>query len=367
MKRISDSTKGKGKDIFRNVYLFTSGQKDIEEDYALILEIIKHYFQIKSVVKIFWNDALIKLKVKEDSLQKAIYRLSLLGIVSDWTTDFVNHFEVNFETVEDSSLIENLTKYISKYEPDTDVEIEISTFEKGSILNNSTWYLLKWIFENISYHRKESLKTLRDWCNDYIYNENFGNEEFKRNIDNYFKFDEITFLLQHISENPQDIEKWFEAFYLLKTDKTIIYIPDLPIEERKREFTNLKVRISRFIESYRNNLGLDFLSGFVRLALDEYEDSNGRIRLESTLEATCQKFSLEKKDAFMNKLMLLGHHLTENQQIELCQSVSKFYPEKLEQFAEYYQLSYLLNDVYSKKLSQLKKLNLKLYEQLATI
>ena len=53
--------------------------------------------------------------------------------------------------------------------------------------------------------------------------------------------------------------------------------------------------------------------------------------------------------------------------MELCQSISKFYPEKLEQLAEYYDLAYLLNDVYSQKLSELKKLNIRLYEQFAEI
>ena len=39
----------------------------------------------------------------------------------------------------------------------------------------------------------------------------------------------------------------------------------------------------------------------------------------------------------------------------------------LEELAEYYDLAYLLNDVYSQKLQELKKLNKKLYEQLAEI
>jgi ATP-dependent DNA helicase RecQ len=39
----------------------------------------------------------------------------------------------------------------------------------------------------------------------------------------------------------------------------------------------------------------------------------------------------------------------------------------LEELAEYYDLAYLLNDVYVEKLKELKKLNRKLYEQLAEI
>lgn len=39
----------------------------------------------------------------------------------------------------------------------------------------------------------------------------------------------------------------------------------------------------------------------------------------------------------------------------------------LEELAEYYDLAYLLNDVYAQKLKEIKKLNKKLYEQLAEI
>ncbi len=53
--------------------------------------------------------------------------------------------------------------------------------------------------------------------------------------------------------------------------------------------------------------------------------------------------------------------------MELCQSISEYYPEMLEELAEYYDLAYLLNDVYAQKLKVLKKINKKLYEQLAEI
>ena len=41
--------------------------------------------------------------------------------------------------------------------------------------------------------------------------------------------------------------------------------------------------------------------------------------------------------------------------------------KSLEQFAEYYDLAYLLNDIYADRLITLKKINIKLYEQLAEI
>ena len=135
----------------------------------------------------------------------------------------------------------------------------------------------------------------------------------------------------------------------------------------KTEFEKLKDSISRFLESYRNNVGLNFVSGFVRLALNEYEDSDGKERFESALSSIKETFTQEQQKDFLNRLKVLGKHLTEEQKMELSQSISRYYPEMLEELAEYYDLAYLLNDVYTEKLKELKKLNRKLYEQLAEI
>jgi ATP-dependent DNA helicase RecQ len=377
MKEISDEVGFGGKDIFKQVFLFTQGQNDIDQDFKIILSVLNTYFNAETRVRIFWNDAYAKLKIDDETLQKAIYRLSLLGIISDWTTNFIDHFEVQFKTQNETEILKSVSNYITKYEPNTDVETEISKVKKTTILEKSVWYLLNWTFENIAYNRKQSLKTLTEWCTEFISNEEFNSEEFKRRIDNYFIFSDTTFILQDIGENPNKYENWFEAFfYYEETDRIVnglkekikIYIPEIvDLNEQKLKFERLRDNISRFLESYRNNLGLNFLSGFVRLTLNEYQDSDGKERFESALETIKQTFSKSEQDDFFNRLMILGKTLNEEQKMELCQSISKFFPEKLEQLADYYDLAYLLNDVYAQKLTELKKLNTLLYEQLTEI
>lgn len=350
IKEISNEIGLYGRDVFKQIYLFTQGQNDIEKDFEFILAIITCYYREKSKVRIFWNDAYSKLKIKSEILQKMIYRLSLLGIIVDWTTNFIDHFEVQFNSLDDKVIIESISKYITKYEPNTDVKGEIQSISQNSFLKRAVWYLLKWIFENITYNRKQSLKTLYDWCSEYK-----DNDSFKQRIDSYFIFTESTFVIQHITENPQEYEKWFD---LLTSNNQFL---------NKSELEKLKDSISRFLESYRNNMGLNFLSGFVRLALNEYRDNDGKERFESVLKGIKSNFSEEEKNDFLCRLKILGWHLVEEQRMDLCQSVSKFYPEVLEEFAEYYDLEYLLNDVYAEKLQELKKLNRRLYEQLAEI
>lgn len=350
MKEISDEVKWNGRDIFKQVFLFTQGQNDIEKDFEIILGVIKNYFREKSKLRIFWNDAYSKVKINSDTLQKSIYRLSLLGIVNDWTTNFVDHFEVQFNSIDQNHIIKSISEYISKYEPNTDVKLEILKVKKKSVLEQSIYYLLNWTFENISYSRKQSLKTLSDWCSEFE-----NSESFKERIDSYFIFTETTFVLQHIAENPKEYEKWFEV---LTSNNQF---------PNKLEFEKLKDSISRFLESYRNNMGLNFLSGFVRLALDEYEDSDGKERFESSLLKTKEVFTKEQQGDFLFRIKVLGKNLTEEQKMGLSHSILKYYPELIEELAEYYDLAYLLNDVYSQKLLELKELNKRLYEQLAEI
>lgn len=350
IKKISDEVGFGGRDIFKQVFLFVQGQNDIEKDFEIILGVSKNYFKENSKVKIFWKIAFTTLGIKSDTLQKAIYRLSLLGIASDWTTDFNTHFEVQFNSLNENHIIKSVSDYITKYEPNTDVKQELQKVQQNSVLEKAVWYLLNWTFENIAYSRKQSLKTLSELCL------NFENSKaFKQHIDNYFIITETTFVLQHIAENPTEYEKWFEV---LTTNNQF---------PNKVEFEKLKDSISRFLESYRNNVGLNFLSGFVRLALNDYEDSDGKERFESALSSIKQTFTKEEQSDFLYRLKVLGKHLTEEQKMELSQSISEYYPEMLEELAEYYDLAYLLNDVYSQKLQELKKLNKKLYEQLAEI
>ena len=50
------------------------------------------------------------------------------------------------------------------------------------------------------------------------------------------------------------------------------------------ELTTLSAQISRFLESYKNNPCLDYLSGVTRLIADQFDDTDGEIRMSSALD-----------------------------------------------------------------------------------
>lgn len=149
--------------------------------------------------------------------------------------------------------------------------------------------------------------------------------------------------------------KWFEVLTTNNQFPTV------------SELQKLRDSISRFLESYRNNNGINFISGFVRLALDDFEDEDGKKRFDNSLRFIKENFHTNQIEDFLEKLKIIGNHLSEKQKVELSNSIKIYWPEMLPILAKYYDLAYLLNDIYREKIQVLKKLNKQLYEQLGKI
>jgi ATP-dependent DNA helicase RecQ len=368
MKAINDKVGWDGRDIFRQLFLFIQGQNDIEEELEITLKVFRRYFRAGETVQIFYNDARNELGINSETLQKAIYRLSLLGVVIDWSTDFINLYEVSFANPDSEGIIRSVANYIQKYEPSRDVAKEIRGEKQGPILAHATRYLLKWIFENITYNRKQSLKTLVDFCNDFR-----DSDSFKRRLDNYFKFTEWTFILQHISEAPSAYETWFDVLTIIirglqNEELSRIYLPEIQNEtERKERFEALRDAISRFLESYRSNPGLNMLSGLSRLFLNEYENTDGKERLEDSIRQIKADFEATAQDAILDRLVAIGKNLGIDRRTDLCRSISLHFPERFESIAIELDLLHLLKEIVEEKVKSLKSLNQQLYEYIAKI
>lgn len=347
MQEINEEARWDGRDIMKQVFLFIQGQNDIDKDFELIRNIIKFYYKERSKVIINWNDAKYKLGLDNSLLEKQIYRLSLLGIVSDWTTNFINSFDVYFNTVDEKHVMKNVEYYISKYEPTLNVKDAISSSIGETLLDKSIYFLLVWIFENIAYNRKQSLKTLSDWCSEFT-----DSDSFKKRLDSYFTFTDLTFVLQHIAENPYEYDKWFKVFSLDK-------MPNLS------KLGPLKDSLSRFLESYRSNTGLNLISGLIRLSLDEFDDADGQARLQAAIQDLEDKFNENDKNMLLDKLIEFGLLLdTDAKKANLAFSIINTYPEKTDFLAEKYGVDYIKIHLYKDNLKKLKALTRGLHEQL---
>lgn len=346
LKNLNEIVKWDGRDIFRMVFLFAQNLNDIEEDFQSIEKVIKNFYHVHQVVKIprsFLSNYVL--------LEKVIYRLSILGIVKDWTTDFVEYFEVEFGEMKEETVLENLQNYIRKYEAFADVKKLTENYKIENPIERYIWFLLKWTWENIIYNRKQALKTISEWCDDFQ-----DSESFKKRIEAYFQFTETTFVLQHIAENPYDYEQWFTVFY---ENQQFI---------NKTELLQLKDRISRFLESYRNNMGLNIISGFVRLFLDDFYDADGKQRFENALKNIRQVFPENEHTLIIEKMLEIVFNLSNDElKKQFGLSVLQFFPNQVEYLAYQLGIEDLLIEGLSKRLLKLKQINRKHYEQVAKI
>lgn len=352
MKDIQDSVSKTGGDIFTQFFLFIQGIEDIKKEQEDILKIIDEFYREGKEIEIKYDD-IYGIGISPDRFEKEIYRLCLLGIVEDWTRDFVNFFNVRFTSIDNGHILSSLKSYINKYDPDEDVEENINKLNgpnHDEFLKKAVWYLLDWIFRHIIENRKQSLKTLSDWCTEFE-----SSEQFKQRIDSYFTFNESTFVLQHVAEHTEDFQKWFEVFYSQKKIVT------------DSEFMKLRDRLSRFLEGYHNSQGLNFVSGFVRLKLNDFENEDGRNRMSAALNYV-KKATEEGKDttAFFDCLLKLldESKLTDNQMQIVCSTIIDVFPQMAEQYAAQFQMPYLCNDTIDKLIEQVREIKDNLIKEL---
>ena len=219
--------------------------------------------------------------------------------------------------------------------------------------------LLQWSYDNFAYNRRQSLKNIYENCCDFAGDDITG-EEFKKRLENYFKFTQKSYLLQHVAENPKDYRKWFEVFYQI--DENIL--TNKFITRKQQE--SLRDNLSRFLESYMHNTGLDLISGLLRLLLDDYENVDGRDRLETSLEQI-QHYESTDKEFIFEQILRIGQELSSNNKSYLAESLYKLFISQ--EFL--IRISKSLGDSFSRVTlieqanKKLKIINEKIYEGLA--
>jgi len=317
-----DSVGKNGKDIFTQLFLRKQWLDWINNTTERILKIY-------SILK--GNDT------KEQTIttigsdtEKLLYRLMILWIINDYTMSpgsWWKKFEIIFNDISNDIIKSNLEKYINKYENDG--------FKKyTNVINNNEYselekyirILLQWSYDHHAYSRRQSLKNLYENCLNVIWkwSEHISNQEFKKRLEAYFKFDDDTYIMQDIADNVEkNILKRIDVFYQRK-DKKID--TNTIIDKQGQE--NLKSNLSRLLESYQSNVWLNLISGILRLFLNQYADSDGQNRFENALEQLKKK-NKETQEIILKQILDIWIHLDDNQKNLLVESLLRFYWEKI--------------------------------------
>ncbi len=188
-------------------------------------------------------------------------------------------------------------------------------------------------------------------------NGNISEKAFKQTLENYFKFNESSYVLQHIADKPNDYPRWFEVFYKLIDGE----IQDELIDKAKQ--IQMKDQLSRFLESYMQNTGLNFISGILRLLIDDYNDPDGKTRLESALKKI-KTFDAHEQDKIFDDLIKLAESFDMNQKNLLVRSVDNVFNDSslLHRFATAIEDEYSMSIILMGQVRRLERINQQIKE-----
>jgi ATP-dependent DNA helicase RecQ len=225
-------------------------------------------------------------------LEKAIYRLSQLGIVSDWVIeDFFNGtLYVEFQCLSEESLEKKIEHTVRKYDPEfklADVfssdnqyyKILCDKLRKGSIDKSQFIFLvlLLWSYDHFVYNRRQSQKNVYEQCSLFAEGRMLD-KEFKEKLEGYFRHDKSSQLLLNMAENSVSANMWPSVFFETDEKDGSEHLVG------SEKMTILRGQLSRFLESYKDNAFLNYLSGVLRLASDEFDDADGERRMAASFE-----------------------------------------------------------------------------------
>ncbi len=252
------------------------------------------------------------LQFSRREIEKAVHRMKMIGLVDDWTMEWIENeikladsndyvdyllygsenlgfqkkngdnralLKIKFSHFNEQQALAGVVRYIRRY--DTEFTLDKNSIYKEkyekyiSILDDDYLdefektfkIMVAWLYDNLVYSRRQSLWNAYELCKHYT-----NSESFKKSLERYFAFSNFSRKLEIIAERPLEYQLWFDVFYFDRTNGITISKPD--------ELLEIDSILKRLFESYKENTGLDFVSGLTNLMLEQYDDLT---RLDSSL------------------------------------------------------------------------------------
>ena len=222
--KITDVIKNDGYEDFEEVivraaYNFSSNEFDFIENlnyqygkFTSFQRILSLNIDTVDFLKINYN----KIRNSSDT-QRAIYRMSIVGIIDDYVIDYVGNFiEVRFKAKSDAEYLNNFKNYLKRYLGNQSTEIwlkKVNENVESSILKKVLYTLITFIEEEISDKRKRSIDYMQELCEQGFEK---GEKVFRENIIYYFtsKYARVNYLPKDTDsgrlENVEIVKKYLD-------------------------------------------------------------------------------------------------------------------------------------------------------------
>ncbi|MDP2188809.1 MAG: RecQ family ATP-dependent DNA helicase [Sphingobacteriaceae bacterium] len=105
---------------------------------------------------------------EESDTFKAVYRLSLLGIISDYEMDYAaKQIVLKLARKTDADILQHLNDYLSRYlspKKVNDLLSKLPGLKKGTMLRDCAWLLIEYVYSFVGEKRKRAMGDMQELC-----------------------------------------------------------------------------------------------------------------------------------------------------------------------------------------------------------
>lgn len=212
--------------------------------------------------------------------QRAIYRMSIVGIIDDYVIDYVGGFiEVRFRAKSEKEYIERFRNYLRRYLGTETTNIwlnKVVKVEESSILKKVLFTLIEFIESEISEKRKRSIDYMKELCEVCITD---GEKEFRERMIRYFtsKYARVDYLPKSTDQGKK------ENCEIVTQYINYIFNPPDGLGGQIDNAKHLRGACDNLRINMSENASIDLLTSFSLFALEAKEDDDFENALNRSL------------------------------------------------------------------------------------
>ena len=196
--------------------------------------------------------------------EKALYRLSLIGVVDTYTVDYNQKtFTVAYTKKEEAQYLEHFRHYLNKFYPTNKVEKAVDSLVQRSehtLIRRMLGYLLEFAYDQIARKRREGIKTMKEFCELGLKYSDKGqaNREMKAFIHLYFNSKYARSDYQLVLDDPEAVAAY----------------RSLPSQQERFELSDATYNLS--LQDWTDGgkeAHIDWVFDFMQITLDDYQNT----------------------------------------------------------------------------------------------
>ncbi len=328
-------------DLSTVMYFWNVGRQTVEDECSTINSIREELRNDNPCIIGYDNESRVTT-AHLDIIQNALYKLSILGIVTGWTVEFTEgitkgFLQVSYTDIDEAGIKAALLRYIHKHDVEFTLAEGVTRYQQyydmlpagNDPVKSYIKILVVWGNNNILYSRLQSIYNMYQLCAPTV-----SDEEFRERINYYFRYTDDSVVFEAIVQNPLDYKNWY---LLLQPDGKLI---------NKARAGALMGTLSRYLESYSNNTGLNYLSGMLRLLCNDYLGTEGEWRLRSSITNIAEVMDDEAKREILDRTLAIAKNVDISCQNEVSRILIENYRDiaaiVYEALKDYYSLAVLV-------------------------